>query len=344
MAAVVNDSSVMYNTYTGNGFEKDSLKAKPPALKAERQSYISASTRDTIINHSVTEAARINPTAISPVINQTARTRKDSILAVKKAARDSTLAARKAAKDSLAAIKKASGDSILTARRQAYLTDSLAKMAKKSTKDSLTAMSGQPMAASSNPASLAGTGQVGPQPVKFIPNIRKLREVSLKVSRKIVYLDIGREGTWDTVTLFVYFESPDSAFQKPASQKQVAKTRVVKDTVASGKAQIRAKAAETDCSQVATDADLEFLRSAILSANTENDKISVASTAFTMKCFSVSQLRLLAGLLVSDKAKYRLMDAARLHISDRDHFRELADMYTDKNFQRKFLLLADKRS
>jgi hypothetical protein len=52
----------------------------------------------------------------------------------------------------------------------------------------------------------------------------------------------------------------------------------------------------------------------------------------------------LASLLVSDKARYRLMEAARLHISDRDHFRELADMYTDKNFQKKFLVLADKRS
>jgi hypothetical protein len=45
-------------------------------------------------------------------------------------------------------------------------------------------------------------------------------------------------------------------------------------------------------------------------------------------------LRVLAALFVSDKARYRLMEAAKLHISDRDHFRELADMYTDKNFQK----------
>ena len=63
-----------------------------------------------------------------------------------------------------------------------------------------------------------------------------------------------------------------------------------------------------------------------------------------MKCFSVSQLRVLAALFVSDKARYRLMEAAKLHVSDKDHFRELADMYTDKNFQKKFLVMADKRS
>jgi hypothetical protein len=87
-----------------------------------------------------------------------------------------------------------------------------------------------------------------------------------------------------------------------------------------------------------------FLRSAILKANAEQDKISVASEAFSMKCFTVSQVRLLASLLVSDKAKYRLMDAAHGHISNPDHFRELVDMLTDKNFQRKFLVMADKRS
>jgi hypothetical protein len=48
--------------------------------------------------------------------------------------------------------------------------------------------------------------------------------------------------------------------------------------------------------------------------------------------------------LVSDKAKYGLMDAAHLHITDRDHFPELVDMLTDKNFQRKFLIMAEKRS
>ena len=68
------------------------------------------------------------------------------------------------------------------------------------------------------------------------------------------------------------------------------------------------------------------LRSAILKANTEQEKIAVASGAFALKCFTVSQVRLLASLFVSDKAKYRLMDAAHLHIADREHFPELADM------------------
>ena len=89
---------------------------------------------------------------------------------------------------------------------------------------------------------------------------------------------------------------------------------------------------------------MQSLRSAILEANTDQEKISVASGAFALKCFSVSQIRFLAALFVSDKSKYRLMDAAHLHIADHDHFHELVDMLTDKNFQRKFLVLAEKRS
>ena len=63
-----------------------------------------------------------------------------------------------------------------------------------------------------------------------------------------------------------------------------------------------------------------------------------------MKCFTVAQIRVLAGLFVADKSRFHLMDAARLHVADADHFPELSDMLTDKNFQRKFLLMAEKRS
>jgi hypothetical protein len=98
------------------------------------------------------------------------------------------------------------------------------------------------------------------------------------------------------------------------------------------------------CGQAATESDTEALRLAMLKANSEQEKISAAAGAFAIKCFSVSQVRFLASLLVSDKAKYSLMDAAHLHIIDREHFPELVDMLTDKNFQRKFLALAEKRS
>jgi len=248
MASVVNDSSVMYNTYKGNSFNRDSSKT----------------------------------------------------------------------------------DSLLTANRQPPTAN---LNGHRPSKDSLLTANHQPPTA--NPSST--------------PGVKKLREVSLKISRKIVFLDTGKDGLVDTITLFVYFESADTAIKKTTAEpvlavKKPTKTDSTNLSVVAGKNKTNLKPNESACGQLATDQDVAFLRSAILKANTDQDKISVASGAFALKCFSVSQIRLLAGLLVSDKSKYRLMDAAHLHVADYEHFRELVDMLTDKNFQRKFLAMAEKRS
>jgi hypothetical protein len=203
-------------------------------------------------------------------------------------------------------------------------------------------VNGQPPAANAQSAAASG------QPPAVASTIKKLREVNLKISRKLVFLDIGQNGIRDTVTVFVYFENGDTTGKKALTTAPVKKKSSVTDSVtANSNNQAKNNTAAifvAGCGEMATEQDLEWLRSAILKANTEQDKISAASGAFALKCFSVSQVRVLAALFVSDKARYRLMDAARQHISDKDHFRELADMYTDKNFQKKFLALADKRS
>jgi hypothetical protein len=210
------------------------------------------------------------------------------------------------------------------------------------------------------------------------PQIRKLREVSLKVSRKIVFLDASPEGSRDTITLFVYFETADVAGKKkPHEDPMVTARRLLKGDTASKKIVLKEKEKEvvpeaetvktnlkdtlrtlakdtvktrvTDsvmapvaCHQ-ANDPDVEALRSAILVANTLQDKISVASGAFIMKCFSVSQLKVLEDLFVSDMAKYRFLSAAHGHVSDPDHFRDLSETITDKTYKKKFRVLLQKK-
>jgi hypothetical protein len=188
--------------------------------------------------------------------------------------------------------------------------------------------------------------------------VKKLREVSLKVSRKIIFLDEGAEGSRDTITLFVYFENPEPAGKKPKEDPMVTARRLLKDSTGSKPLAVNNKPAAmpkepaipkdtvkavADCQQQANDADVESLRSAILVRNAEQEKISVATGAFAMKCFSVTQVRLLADLFVSDRAKYKFLTAAHGHISDPEHFRELADMLMDKAYLKKFIVLAEKR-
>jgi hypothetical protein len=413
MAAVVNDSSVMYNTYQGTGFNRDSIgvssqipttNAEPPITNrqppATNNQPPAANRQPAAANVEPSTAHRQPPTANDQVPTTAAsaepekKLNNDSLLALKKQQahiKDSLLVVRKAfSKDSLISVQK----------RQVYLKDSLITARKAMKRDSLIAAKRAAAKVDSmlaavkinhqqhsagvqqssgviRQAAVHDTGSANNQR-SMAASVKKLREVSLKISRKMVFLDIGRDGSTDTVTLFVYFEPLDSFAKTPAGGEPVAGEKEIVNgpagvnrTVGKGKNDsmglyrpARNKVSDTAaaaslartkkvsskpeefsaCSHVATEADAESLRDAILKANTEQDKIDAASAVFASKCFLVSQVRFLATLFVSDKGKYRLLDAAHFHVEDRDHFPELVDMLTDKNFQRKFLLMAEKRS
>jgi Domain of unknown function (DUF4476) len=293
MAAVVDDSTVMYNTYTGNGFKQDSSNAKGQR-KVVDSTQLTVNSKLPTTNGQQSMTNSQPPTAkIPPPVPP----------------------------------KEIPPTTINVQNNQQSAVNSQPSTVNR-----------QPSTANSKP------------PTNITPSIKKLREVSLKISRKIVYQDIGKDGQIDTITLFVFFETNDSLAKKTAVVPAVAVVKQVKssDSSSGNKASLKnktvSKSGEQVCTQMATEEDVTFLRDTILKANILNDKIGIASQAFAMKCFTVSQVRLLAALFVSDKDKYRLMDAAHQHISDRDHFRELVDMLTDKNFQRKFLVMADKRS
>jgi hypothetical protein len=293
MAAVVNDSSVMYNTYAGYGFSKDSLTGK-------------AGLRDS--------TAQLTKKRKNPVV------------------------------------KLSDGSVTVKNERKPEADTSKAE----------------------NPVLRVGTPKI---------EIRKLREVSLKISRKLVFLDVSTGGERDTIALFVYFEKPEAGAKKqlhedpmvtarrllrddtagikpvlrnkiknePPGNELVKSSEKEKDTVKGADKILKADTARVSqkpvilCAQIANDTDVEALRSAILTRNSEQDKISVASGAFAMKCFSVIQIRQLAGLFVLDRAKYKFLDAAHLHVSDPDHFHELADMLLDKTYLKKFRTLMQKR-
>jgi hypothetical protein len=440
MAAVVNDTAVMYNTYYGTGFQHDSSglyaqrpkpnaersiapvaglmanvkgptdKGQPPTPNAERQTPNAERTTAILNKDSLLEvkrqeihykdslntarkaasrdsliAARKQTAFLKDSLN-TARKAfiKDSVATAKKqqlASKDSLIAARKATKDSLLAVRKTGSlqESALIAEKTRISDSLLAVSRANASRDSLLAVNQSNKLKDSMMRSSGSRSTTNAQrSTNKSPGVKKLREISLKISRKMVFLDIGSDGEADTITLFVYFETkadnlptnptvgnspavqkpflPDSATVKKSSLKSnssdTSSSRMVPrgrgaDTTGFSKV-LQKKTVlnpgDATCSQVATEEDTQFLRSAILKANSEQDKISVATGAFAMKCFSVSQVRLLAGLLVSDKAKYRLMDAAHLHVADKNHFPELVDMLTDKNFQRKFLVMAEKRS
>jgi Domain of unknown function (DUF4476) len=178
----------------------------------------------------------------------------------------------------------------------------------------------------------------------YVTGIKKIRESSLKISRKITYVDITKDGSADTVILFIYFEN-----SKADSVVKTIRVANSQPATASGQPpkanrQLSDANNHQQCLQVASESDLGALRTAVLEANSEQEKIAVASGAFALKCFTVAQIRVLAGLFVSEKTRYKLMDAAHLHVSDHEQFHTMVDMFVDKIMQKKFLLLAGKQS
>ena len=79
-----------------------------------------------------------------------------------------------------------------------------------------------------------------------LTHVKKLREVSLKISRKMVFLDIGKDGRADTITLFVYFESADSAIKKrPGGEPIALKKPLPPDSAGVKKIQLTNKRSDT---------------------------------------------------------------------------------------------------
>jgi len=298
MAAVVDDTAVMYNTYQGTWFSKDS--AKLSVTTGSPDSLVRISNQTPALKSS--SSPSLGQNGLTPLSTSPTATGKNN-----------------AAKIPPQSPPVDGGKNLPVSQ----------------------AMDSSHLIAKVSPPKAS-------QAMASIPEIKKVREVNLKISRKMVFIDMGKDGLKDTITLFVYFEKADSVRKNEVSvTSQLTQKPAKTDTSSVSKVQTKNNDEKTfvaGCGILATDADLQWLRSEILKANSEPDKILAATNAFALKCFSVSQVRLLASLFVSDKARYRLMEAANQHIADRNHFRELVDMYTDKNFQKKFLAMADKRS
>jgi hypothetical protein len=334
MAAVVNDSSVMYNTYAGTGFAKDSISSKGTRVDSS----------ELVIKSSQKHGAGTSNGF--PTVKTQGRPAKYSSIA-------------KIQKKSVSDISLTKGDSSGAKIQKGFAGDSAtAKIQKKTVPESMTVKTQTKGSTDTMASKMPLARSVA------VSHVKKIREVSLKVSRKIVFLDALPGGEKDTVTLFVYFEQPEFAMKKNVHEDpMITARRLLRNDTATKRPfvqdKIKPAASEKEiakmdssrvapkppllCDQTADDPDMEALRSAILIRNTEQEKISVASGAFALKCFSVIQLRKLAELFVSDRAKYKFLIAAYGHVSDADHFRDLSDLLTDKGYLKKFKAVVEKK-
>lgn len=172
-----------------------------------------------------------------------------------------------------------------------------------------------------------------------LPSIRKLSERSTPTAKRLTYIDASKEGSVDTVTLFIPLEngvaisSNDTAKKiTPVKGKKTGKGTGIKSDSAANKL----ASANIDCKNSAIDSDVDSLRENILRANTIDSKITEAKKYFRMKCFSVAQVKILSESFASDKSKYSFFQAAYPYLSDRANTGQLLTVLSDAIYVNRF--------
>jgi hypothetical protein len=95
----------------------------------------------------------------------------------------------------------------------------------------------------------------------------------------------------------------------------------------------------SDCVHLATDEDVNKLKSKILAEKTQEEKMGVIKKYFKTKCFSSRQMGVLGSLFTDPVAKYGFYQAAYPFVSDPDQFPALASQFSDSVYVRKFKAL-----
>lgn len=175
------------------------------------------------------------------------------------------------------------------------------------------------------------------------PFIKKLSERSTKTAKRITYIDAVQPGATDTITLFIPLENApalitvDSAKKiTPGKNKKKTQKAINSADSLSGKSISLSKNISADCSNPATDRDVDELRDRILAENTIESKISTADKYFKTKCFSTKQIKVLGELFASDKSKYSFFQTAYPFISDKENVGQLVTLLSDTVYINRF--------
>lgn len=91
-----------------------------------------------------------------------------------------------------------------------------------------------------------------------------------------------------------------------------------------------------NCKSVATEDDFLTLRRDMAAKDNDDKMIEEAKRAFRNKCYSVSQIKYISSMFLSNAGKYNLFEAAKTHIADPENFSSLQSELKDSYYADKF--------
>jgi hypothetical protein len=95
----------------------------------------------------------------------------------------------------------------------------------------------------------------------------------------------------------------------------------------------------SDCSNFATDNDIDKLRVKILDEPTLDSKLASTKKLFKSKCIYTRQIRALSELFMNDEAQYRFFEQCYPFTADTSEFRSLISLLTEETYIARFKTL-----
>lgn len=95
----------------------------------------------------------------------------------------------------------------------------------------------------------------------------------------------------------------------------------------------------SDCTAFASDQDIDKLRVKMLAEKQISNRIFIAYKVFKVKCVTTRQVHALSELIDTDENRYKFFETAWPYVSDTAQFRQLVDVFTDDFFKTRFKTL-----
>jgi Domain of unknown function (DUF4476) len=128
-----------------------------------------------------------------------------------------------------------------------------------------------------------------------------------------VYVDKSNDKAVDTVAIFI----PLNATVQPAVTTK-----------------------PTPCNVLATENDFYKLRLDMAASTTEDAMLLAATKALEKKCYTVTQIKNLGVLILSEENRYKFFSIAKPHISDVENFSTLSTQFNLPEYIQRFKMLS----
>lgn len=183
--------------------------------------------------------------------------------------------------------------------------------------------------------------------------VTKKSESSTTEGFGLIFLDTHQNGTLDTIRLIIPNPKPvvPAVKMEPKEDKKfldivsdIPKTeerppQITEDNAKKEQAKevtLLKQSNNNNCTVVADENDFFKIRKIMAAVETEDEMVSSALNYFKTKCFTVTQIKNLGTLFLTDAGKYKFFDAAYLYVTDLVNFSSLQTELKDEYYINRF--------